>query len=62
MRVYPLTVYIVCLLSAGVLHLAELRDPSNKPLEIKVIIGMQQCFRVCVRDDATGIFYLLPSH
>lgn len=59
---HPLTVYIVCLLCAGDLYLAELRNNHliNKSLEVKVIGGMQQCFKVCVRDDTIVIFYLLP--
>jgi len=37
--------------------LAELGDPSNKSLEIKLIsTGTQQCFRVCVGEEAKVIF------
>lgn len=49
--------YTPSLLSSGDLYLAELTDPSDKSLEIKVIrMGTQQCFRVPAREDAIVIF------
>lgn len=45
-------------ISSGDVYLAELRDPLNKLLEIKLIrMGAQWCFQICVGEDTTVIFF-----
>lgn len=58
MRVHPQTVYTVC---CFMLRTCIWLNGENFQINhLKVIRGTQWCFRVCVRNDATVIFYLLP--
>lgn len=61
MRVHPQTVYIVC---CFMLRTCIWLNGENFQINhLKVIRGTQWCFRVCVRNDATVIFYsCLPAN